>query len=130
VLPDRVGQSAFYFESIAVANTSTTTCTMRGFPGLEVLDATGHVVATAGDGCVYMGCRRSDVLVTVHPGELASFALEWRSFPQYPAQQTCPQGVRLRITPPGAADHLDLATTVRACGVPPIVNVSRMAWGT
>jgi hypothetical protein len=79
VLPDPGGSAAGHNDAILTfRNSSTRTCVLYGYPGVDALDSGGHVVAHAKRSLTgYMGGTYSGLHnVSLHPGGLASTVVE------------------------------------------------------
>ncbi|MGH9058832.1 MAG: DUF4232 domain-containing protein [Acidimicrobiales bacterium] len=91
---------------ITFRNTSSTPCTLEGYPGLGMLDAQGHAIATkVSRGTSYIVHAQKPALVTVAPGGKASFALGYTDATGYSGMH-CPSSSSLEVTPPNAYHHL------------------------
>ncbi|MGH9307666.1 MAG: DUF4232 domain-containing protein [Acidimicrobiales bacterium] len=90
-------------------NTSGTTCTLEGYPGLGLLDAAGHPIHTD----VLRGHGASTVppepvtTVSMAPAGKAWFALGFADQTGYGSAQ-CPKSTSLAVTAPNAYDHLTI----------------------
>jgi hypothetical protein len=101
--------------TIALRNTSTAACTLAGYPGLQLLDASGaqlptHVVR----GGTYPFTGAAPSLVTMAPGGPAYVNLGYSDVPSGSAT-SCPEAVSMWVTPPGAYDHLTVTVTLAPC---------------
>jgi hypothetical protein len=103
---------------------------MDGFPGVELLSASGEVITNAARACVYLQCSTTLSNVVVQPGEFAHFVFVWRDNPQGPAQTSCPESATALVTPPNAYDHLTVPLHIAPCGVPPVFGVGTVQAGT
>lgn len=102
--------------TIALRNTGGTTCTMRGYPGLQLLAASGSPQATS----VQPGGPLSfeavaPATVSLAAGQSASFNVGFTDVPAG-GQSSCPTAAAAEVTPPGATDHLRVPLQVQACG--------------
>ena len=82
-------------------------CTIRGYPGVDALNATGHRVLSAKrTSSGYLGGVASGPIPTVHlaKGKSASAIVEWIDL-----GSPCPRAQSLRITPPNAVKSVVLS---------------------
>jgi hypothetical protein len=80
-------------------NQSGVTCTLFGYPGLQMLDASGGQLPTSVNwGSDYTVRPQAPALVTLGPGEEASFALGYASPGGF--NISCPSSTSLVVTPP------------------------------
>ena len=87
---------------VSFVNTSASTCTLDGYPGLQMLDASGSTVHThLHHGIAYTVPPVPRRLVVVKPGASASFDLGYDDSTGYGRKQ-CPTSARVEITPPDA----------------------------
>jgi Domain of unknown function (DUF4232) len=61
-------------------NVSSQTCTVYGYPGLDAISSTGHVLAHATRTLSGYGSGGQLSTVTIHPGGFASAGVEWLNF--------------------------------------------------
>ena len=100
--------------TIAIVNESGKTCTLIGYPHLQLLDAQGNLLPTS----VLPG-RASDApskptLVTLRPGERAMFVLRYSDVGNGPG--SCKTASQLRVTPPGDRSFALVPVSITACG--------------
>jgi hypothetical protein len=101
-------------ESITFTNTSSRTCDLYGFPGLQMYDAQNQPLPTKvtwGQGAQQPG--PSDVVLG--PGAVASFNLHWEHIP-VGNETTCPTSDHVAITPPDAFTSITVPLHLDACG--------------
>lgn len=95
-------------------NKTAHTCTLHGYPGLDALSASGHVLAhaqrTPGG---YLGGGRLRTVV-VRPGHYAAAAVEWLNF-NPTTSGDCRYAHSIAVTPANTADTVDLPTSVSVC---------------
>src|SRR5665213_1925190 len=97
-------------------NISTSPCTLRGYPGLQLLDGTGHRLRTE----VMRGTAYTVPLVRVRtvvlaPRGGASFDLGYDDQTGYELAK-CPTSTRVAITPPNASKSITLAWRIQPYG--------------
>ena len=100
-----------------VANTSSTTCSMHGYPGLAMLDAQGEPLPTH----VRWGSSTTVPpepvsTVVLGPGDEAWFLLGYAQSTGYGTAQ-CPRSAALEITPPN--DYTSVTVTGQAGQIDP-----------
>jgi len=101
--------------TVELRSTATTTCVLGGFPGLQLLDASGaqlptHVVR----GGSYQFTNFAPTTVTLAPGGISYFNLGYSDVPSG-AETSCAKATSMWVTPPNAYDHLTLAATLAPC---------------
>lgn len=95
-------------------NSSSTPCTLHGYPGLGLLGAGGKALPTT----VVRQPGQPIATVTLAPGGSAYFTAVWASATGY-ANASCPTSTSLEITPPNNTTHLTVggpAGTIQAYG--------------
>ncbi len=97
-------------------NKSTTTCTLYGYPGAVMLDSQQKTIATKTNwqttGFSYSNQQKQ--LVTLHPGGVAYFIVEWSDVP-VGAETSCPTSTYLSVTPPNDFSVITIADQINAC---------------
>jgi len=89
---------------------------MDGYPGIQLLDASGtelptHVV-TGGN---LQFTDFAPAAVVVAPGATALFNLAYSDVPTA-GETTCPTAAQIEVTPPHAVDHDVVAVNITVCG--------------
>jgi hypothetical protein len=90
-------------------------CTMFGYPGAQLADASGNALPTnvvRGQG--YLFRDPGPTQVTVPAGGSAQFRAEWVVVPTG-AETTCPTSGSIRVTPPNEYAPLTIPLTITAC---------------
>ncbi len=97
---------------IEFTNTSSSACTLYGYPGVSFVTATGSQVGTpATEDPVY-----PRQLVTLAPGSTAHAELGVATAQNYPASTCSPVSVsRLKVYPPGQTSAVFVAISATAC---------------
>jgi hypothetical protein len=99
-----------------LTNASAATCTLFGYPGLQMLDASGRPIPTqVSHGGSFTFPVETPMLVTMSAGAQASFFLGYADVPSG-NETSCPQSARLDITPPGSTGTVQLADQIAPCG--------------
>jgi hypothetical protein len=85
---------------ITFTNISGATCTLAGYPGMQLLDAQGNALPTT----VHRGAASSvppvaERTVTLAPGATASFIAGWADATGY-SGDTCPTSTKVEVTAP------------------------------
>jgi hypothetical protein len=101
--------------TVELRSTATTTCVLGGYPGLQLLDASGaqlptHVVR----GGSYPFTSFAPTTVSLAPGAVSYFNLGYSDVPNG-TETVCPRASSMWVTPPNAYDHLTLAATLAPC---------------
>lgn len=89
-------------DGIAFKNVSKTSCTLRGYPDLQMLDAAAKPITThLHKGTSYTVQTTPEDMVTLLPGGEALFDLGYSSSTGYGTLK-CPTATQEEITPPGS----------------------------
>jgi hypothetical protein len=92
-------------------NTSSSSCTLAGYPSVELLSRKGAVVRRATK-------QKSDSavdVVTLEPGKTAWFNLNYNSGGAGHIGKACPAYPRIRIAMPGVGRALVLRSEITSC---------------
>jgi hypothetical protein len=113
-------------EVIKVTNSTAVTCTLRGYPSLQMLNANGGILTTttiAGQTTFSApAANAAPALVSVVPGGVASISLKYSDVP-VGSQRTCPTSASLNVFPGGSATPVNVVAQLGPCGAGTI-NVS------
>jgi hypothetical protein len=93
-------------------NTSQQTCTLEGYPGVQLLDEHQQPmsVTVLQQTSAYLYNTQTVQLVTLAPGASGYFILEWSAGPN-----SCGGAASVLVTPPGDQTSLQIAGTIQAC---------------
>lgn len=105
---DRGGAGGSYYERILFRNISTTTCSLFGYPGVKLADASGHAVKTL----TQRGPATAHLIVLA-PGALASATISGADFGPNGGATPCKPSAGVLVIAPG--QHLQ--TLVRGAGM-------------
>jgi hypothetical protein len=96
-------------------NHSSRTCSLIGYPGVQLVDARGRALPTHAEWAPagFLGSQPKHV-IELRPGANAYFAIEWAEIPT--GSQACPVASAVRIIPPNTYRSLRVQTTGRVCG--------------
>jgi hypothetical protein len=96
-------------------NHSSRTCSLSGYPGVQLVDARGQVLPThvQWEPAGFLGSQPKHV-IELRPGANAYVAIEWAEIPT--GSQACPVASALRIIPPNTYRSVRVQTTARVCG--------------
>jgi Protein of unknown function (DUF4232) len=105
---------------VVLRNTSTESCSLKGYPGLQLLGTGGAALPTTVDrGPAYVFGTVAPHLVGLAPGQPASFDVGYGDNPvgnpPPPYQQACRAATQLSIIPPDDTSALRAATSVAPC---------------
>jgi uncharacterized protein DUF4232 len=121
----------FSDEDVQFTNVSSQACHMEGFPGFDLLNASGDSILNAGRGCPWAPpgwcATTADYINLPAHGGTASFSFAWQSTPA--PNQTCSQSGSALITPPNAFDHLRVPLAIQVCGEPLNLGVGTVEYG-
>jgi hypothetical protein len=110
----------------ALQNTSQISCTLYGYPGMQMYGASGAALPTTViRGGAFEFLDVTPQTVTLAPGDRASFALGFTVIPT--GDQTCPESSSLLVTPPNDYTQLGIAAALNPCGG--IIHVSPVVAG-
>jgi Protein of unknown function (DUF4232) len=99
--------------TFALHNVSGRSCTLRGYPAAELLDAAGHTLTTRlkqGKG-FFPDTLLAPRQVVLKPGGGAQFGLGFADNNEYVGGRPCPSAAWLKTVPPHAAGALRVALT-------------------
>jgi hypothetical protein len=93
-------------------NTSQQTCTLEGYPGVQLLDASHQPmsITVLQQTSAYLYNTQTVQLVTLAPGASGYFILEWSA-----GASSCGGAASVLVTPPGDQTSLQIANTIQAC---------------
>lgn len=101
---------------VSFLNTSASTCTLDGYPDLQMLDVAGDAVHTQlRHGIAYTVPPVPRRLVIVKPGARASFDVGYDDSTGYEREQ-CPTSARVEITPPHAVTPITVRWRIQPYG--------------
>jgi hypothetical protein len=101
----------------AFTNTGSSACSLKGYPGFELLDTKGqklkgvHVNRSEG---TYFQKDMPPQQVILAPGAQALFQIAYNNGTRSPGQ-TCPESTKVEITPPNAYQHFTLTEHIQTC---------------
>jgi hypothetical protein len=102
--------------TVALKSTTTTACTLGGYPGLQLLSSSGASLPTnvvrKGN---YSFTSMAPTTVTLSSGRSAYFNVGYSDVPAG-GETSCPSSASLEVTPPNAFDHLVVSATLAPCG--------------
>jgi hypothetical protein len=102
--------------TVALKSTATTTCTLAGYPGLQLVSSTGAALPTnvVRKG-TYSFTAMAPTTVTLPSGQTAYFNVGYSDVPTA-TETSCPTASMLEVTPPNDVDHLVISATLAPCG--------------
>jgi hypothetical protein len=102
--------------TVALKSTASAPCTLGGYPGMQMLSASGSplptMVVRKGN---YAFTAMAPTTVTVGPGQSAYFNVGYSDVP-VGNETTCPTSASVQVTPPNAFDHLVMTAALAPCG--------------
>ena len=98
-------------QRLTITDTASSTCTLYGYPGMLMLDSSGNPLPTH---VIRVGTSPEKV-ITLAPGEKASFLAYWPDPTGYPNEQ-CPTSSRVEITPPNAYQSVTIVWHITPYG--------------
>jgi hypothetical protein len=99
----------------SLENTSQQTCTLEGYPGVQLLNAGQQplAIAVSQQTSAYLYNNQQPQLVTLAPATSAYFILEWNAGVN--GSGNCPGAAFVVVTPPGNQANLRIASMVDVC---------------
>ncbi len=94
-------------ETFILTNTSQTTCTLYGYPGMQMLSG-GHPIATK-----VVRTAGPEQTVTLAPSATSSFNAQWHDQTGYTTP--CATSQQVEVTPPNTSSQLTVAASIQAC---------------
>ncbi|HEY5023431.1 MAG TPA: DUF4232 domain-containing protein [Acidimicrobiales bacterium] len=109
------GAAGTFELTFALRNISGAPCPMNGYPGAQLVGASGtqlptHVVS----GGSYQFTSFAPAPVTLAPGATAYVNLAYSDVPSG-TETTCPTATQIQVTPPHAVDHDVVAVNATVC---------------
>ncbi len=106
--------------SIDLANHSATTCSLFGYPGMQLLDGSGNDLPTnviRGGGPQFEAPQANGAPSTVvlAAGQTAAFSLSYEDVP-VGSETSCPTSVHALVTPPGNFTSATVPLAIAPCG--------------
>lgn len=106
--------------TVQMSNTSSTTCSLYGYPGMQLLDAQGspiptEVVRGGLDPGAPAPALQPPGQVTLSPGQASAFALQYEDVP-VGNETTCPTSAKAEITPPNDTTPAVVTLAIAPCG--------------
>jgi hypothetical protein len=102
--------------TVGLKSTASTPCTLGGFPGMQLVSASGSplptMVVRTGN---YSFTAMPATSVTVGPGQSVYFNIGYSDVP-VGNETTCPTSASIQVTPPNALDHLVMTAALAPCG--------------
>jgi len=106
--------------TVTMVNNGPGTCTMKGYPGMQLLDGSGNNLPTnvlrgGGPGFLNPAAGQPPALVTLTSGQQASFSLSYEDVP-VGTETSCPMSAKTLVTPPNDTAHAVIAFQADPCG--------------
>jgi hypothetical protein len=106
--------------SVDLTNQSASTCTLYGYPGMQLLDAGGmrlptNVVRGGGPQFPNPAANQPPTTVVLSSGRTAAFGLSFSDVP-VGGETTCPGSASALITPPGDFTSATVPLAIAPCG--------------
>jgi Protein of unknown function (DUF4232) len=104
--------------TVSMTNTSSSTCTMQGYPGMQLLSSSGTPIPTT----VVRGqthfpnpsANAAPSLVSLATGATARFSMQYSDVP-VGGEATCPSSSKAEITPPTDTAFAVMTLSITAC---------------
>jgi len=105
---------------LALQNTGVRTCSLGGYPGVSLVDASGGVLAmvrSVQEPGSYFAKGMTPTPVSLAPQAKAFFDLAWNVVPhEAEGEKVCPEAKTLRLTAPGDTVQVSLPLALTPCG--------------
>ncbi|HEY3941003.1 MAG TPA: DUF4232 domain-containing protein [Acidimicrobiales bacterium] len=106
--------------SVELTNHSTTSCSLFGYPGMQLLDASGNdlptdVIRGGGPPFPVAAANQGPTTVVLGAGQSAAFSLSYSDVP-VGGETSCPTSAHALVTPPGDLTSATVALTIAPCG--------------
>lgn len=102
-----------------LTNTSSSACTLKGYPRVELLNKTGGLArgGRAKNGLTLMGedYEKEPKLVTLEPGKTATFWIDYHARGAGYMGRPCPTYRKVRVTAPGTNRGFVLRVDIEVC---------------
>jgi hypothetical protein len=103
------GAAGTIYGAWVFTNVSKTTCTLKGYPSLDLYGKVGRPIPTTVQDDLLPGPR----LVTLAPGDAATFHTSYSDVPS--SRRACPVSSVMQVTSPGAQESLFIPATLQPC---------------
>jgi hypothetical protein len=103
------GAAGTIYGAWVFTNVSKTTCTLKGYPSLDLYGKVGRPIPTTVQDDLLPGPR----LVTLAPGDAATFHTSYSDVPS--SRRACPVSSVMQVTSPGAQGSLFIPATLQPC---------------
>lgn len=109
------GAAGTIVDTFQFKNISSASCTMNGFPNVQMLDSHGNLLPTqVQQGGGMLSNEPGPSPFTLQPGKISTFEVAWSDVP-VGSETTCPTASSLRVTPPGQSVFLTVNTNIAPC---------------
>lgn len=115
---------------VVFTNASGSVCSLRGYPGLQLIDSSGQPMAIPirrGGGFVFNDPDWTTVVLPAHGGQ-ASFTFGGEASDMQNGGKPCPQAASIKVIPPGDRAQISVPLGVPAC--PAGLDVAKVVAGT
>ena len=103
---------------ITLANASSTTCELEGYPGMLLLDAAGNPLPThvvfGGQGFEPAIANSAPTLVVLGAGQSGAFTLRYSDVTTG-TETSCPMSAKARVTPPDDTAYGTITLMIGPC---------------
>ena len=106
--------------AVTMANQGSASCTLNGYPGMQLLDASGADLPTTvirGGGPMFAdaAANQAPAQVVLAPGAVAKFSFSYEDVP-VGNETSCPTSTSSEITPPNDYSYAVIALAIAPCG--------------
>jgi hypothetical protein len=120
VVPQQgTGAAGTIYETINLTNASSGSCTLKGYPGMQLLNAQGGNIPTTvvrgGMQFPAPAANQPPALITLASQQTATFALSYEDVP-VGNETSCPMSAKAQITPPTDFSFVTVTLAIGPCG--------------
>jgi len=114
------GAAGTVYMTVTLTNTASVSCTLGGYPGMQLLDSQGaqiptDVVRGGPPAFPTPAANQPPAVVTLAPKQAAAFSLSYEDVP-VGSETSCPTSSTAEITPPADTSYSEVPLQIAACG--------------
>jgi len=113
------GAAGTVYASATMTNSSSAKCSLGGYPGMQLLSASGAAIPTdvirGGGTFLVAQANQPATIVTLAPGQAVAFSFFYGDNP-VGKETSCPTSAKVEITPPNDYTYAVVTARITACG--------------
>ncbi len=116
-VPHGEGAAGTVYSTVTLTNTSSTECSLKGYPGMQLLSASGASLPTnviRGGSFLTAKANQPPGVVVLPPGQAAAYSLTYGDNP-VGTETSCPTSAKVEITPPNDYTYAVVTARITAC---------------